>query len=144
MAYKVHQTKTETLYYTGYNVNLPYERVHAVQTRAQGRCVEPKYNIGRGKVQLDMLSMSSEQFARMQRGDQKLKKLFDRAGAVQNKFPKFEVCNGILVRVANSGRNMKDMLTQVVLPSQLRKKVLSLSYDTVCHSLSLSFNWENI
>ena len=92
---------------------------------------EPEYTIGRGRVKWDMVKMNTKEFIDIQQKDETLSSCFKKLNRVQNKYPRFMLKSGVLVRVANSGKHIKDMLTQVVLPVKLRHKVMELAHDTV-------------
>ena len=106
-----------------------------VVTRAQAQeevsDLPRSYKIGKGEIQMDMISMKTEQFIKLQQNDVTLKPFFKKSENVCNTFPKLVVVNGVLVRVTNSRENLKDMLHQVLVPAQLRPKIISLAHDAV-------------
>ena len=106
----------------------------SVQTRNQvirEKLPPRKSNVGVGTVQLDMTEVTSKELISLQREDGTLNSMFQKVGTITNSYPKFSLRNGVLIRSANSSKNLKDMLHQIVIPHALRKRVISLAHDTV-------------
>ena len=89
-----------------------FEKGFSVTTRNQKRIMDrpdPEYSIGRGSVKWDMVKMNTKEFIEIQQKDETLTSCFKKLSRVQNKYPRFMLKSGVLVRVANSGMNIKDM-----------------------------------
>ncbi|KAA0202274.1 hypothetical protein HAZT_HAZT006694 [Hyalella azteca] len=113
------------------------EHAWAVQTRAQR-----KEEHSRGKlpiptkvssmpVQFDLDKLSADDMVRFQSEDASLKSCFRKSEIISTGYPRFVSRNGVLLRLNNRGRRTKDVVQQIVLPTQFRHKVMRLAHDTV-------------
>ena len=105
----------------------------AVQTRNQVKNENSicKSRVGLGSVKLDMTSISTSELIDLQKNDPTLNGCFKKVDNISNSTPRFITKKGLLVRVANSSDTLRDVLQQIVLPKNLRKKVTTLAHDTV-------------
>ena len=106
----------------------------SVQTRSQSKsesipCKVPK--IGVGPITFDLPNISRENLIQMQKNDKTLESSFQKSNEISNSYPKIVMRNGVLVRISNLGKNINELVNQVILPKQLRDDVLSVSHDTL-------------
>lgn len=105
-----------------------------VQTRSQVKSenLPSKVSkIGVGPIKIDLPNISRKNLIKMQTDDNSLQSCFRKSQEISNNFPKIVVRNGVLVRIVNLGKNINELVNQVVLPKQLRDDVLSVSHDTL-------------
>jgi len=108
--------------------------VCAVVTRNQAKLDNQpplEFRAGFDSVKLDMTNLSAANLIDMQLNDESLRRCFKKTAQVSETYPKFVKINDVLVRLANSSNNIKDLLNQIVLPKELRVKVMKLAHDTV-------------
>ena len=108
----------------------------AVETRAQVKADEscrPKKvtNVGVGNIQFDLTALSTNDLINMQKSDVSIKSCWEKVDANLLTYPRFCKRNDVLIRIANSRNNLRDMLQQIVLPKEMRDRVMSLAHDTV-------------
>lgn len=106
----------------------------AVQTRAQKRdefCNDLFTNISKQSIKIDMTNISTSNFVRMQASDCKLRPCFKKSTEVCKNFQRYVLHNGVLIKLSNKGKNSKDIVKQIVLPSCLINKVIRLAHDTI-------------
>jgi len=107
------------------------EEIQAVLTRAQSQ-QEQKTKLLKVAESIDV-NVSTEEISNTQRQDATLQKLFEEAErGLEEDSPmrevRFEVKNGLLWRKKESE---KRMITQLVVPVQLREKVMRLAHDSI-------------
>ena len=109
------------------------DTICVVQTRNQIKNENSicKSKIGLGSVKLDMSSISTSELIELQKKDPTLNSCFKKVDNISNTCPRFITKKGLLIRVTNSSDTLRDVLQQVVLPQQLRKKVITLAHDIV-------------
>ena len=136
------------------DVQLPMSLLHSnqVTTRAQAKVIDPTILSNQKLLNFDI---SDEEFSALQKNDPSLHRYFKHTisddkveDSLNHKRNSFVLKNGKLVRLSKS---KDEVITQLVVPTILRNRILSLSHDTpICaHGgrnktyfvLSQSFFW---
>ena len=136
------------------DVQVPIPLLHSnqVTTRAQAKVTDPTMSSNQKLLNFDI---SDEEFGALQKNDPSLQRYFKHTISddkvkdnLNHKRDSFVLRNGKLVRLSKS---KNDIITQLVVPTILRNRILSLSHDTpICaHGgrnktyfvLSQSFFW---
>ena len=82
-------------------------------------------------VKLDMTNLSTTELISLQLADPKLKPLRKKIDTVSNSYPRFTTQNGVMIRLSRRSKKLNDVIKQIVLPTRLKTKVMSLGHDTV-------------
>lgn len=109
--------------------------VCSVQTRHQCKIQgkpEPSTKVTKNNIVFDLHKTSTRELIALQRRETSFVKYFDRAGREELNFPKFILSNGVLTKLSIKGKNTKNVIKQIMLPVELRKKLLGIGHDNVC------------
>ena len=114
-------------------VNVPMSTLHSnqVTTRAQAKANDPTVIANQKLLNFDI---SDDEFSTLQKNDPSLHKYFKQIinsdeieDSLKHKRDSFILKNGKLVRLSKS---KGEVITQLVIPTILRNRILSLSHDT--------------
>jgi len=108
--------------------------VNMVQTRGQIQ-QEEKPEVPTKALQSEFLFdldvLNTQELIALQKNDPKLKSYFEKIDENTCDYPKFTLKNGVLTKLCIKGKNIKDVVEQIVLPSQLTTKVMKLAHDPI-------------
>jgi hypothetical protein len=109
------------------------ETICAVQTRNQIRAENLPEASTRAntEIQFDLTSLNTNELIALQQDDLKLKPFFVKAGQINSIYPKIVLKNGVLLKLCLNGRNAKNIVQQILLPSKLKYKVMHLAHDSI-------------
>ena len=100
------------------------------QSAAEGRPL-PITPSCENPIILDISSVSTKQLISLQLKDHSLKPCFKKTSDLSKTFPKFALRNDVLIRQTIKSKTSHDLVDQVVVPSDLRLKVLKLAHETL-------------
>lgn len=108
--------------------------VCAVQTRAQvanEHLPMPESKASCGSIEFNLETMNARELSTLQKSDPKLSSFYDKANKIESNYPKFLVQNELLIRLCMTGKNTCDVVRQILLPVELKSRVLRLGHDSL-------------
>ena len=106
--------------------------VCAVQTRSKSKTENvPETALQSNMSELNLDAISSKNLVEFQKVDPSLSFAFDKVQISQPSYPKFLIINDVLVRQNLKRKDCKDVVTQIMLPTCLRNKVMTIAHDSV-------------
>lgn len=85
----------------------------------------------KSEVEIDLNKINSQELIALQRQDPELVRLFAIAEKPSTNSPKYSLENGVLTRRIPASHSTSEQLKQIVLPKNLRIKVLKIAHDSV-------------
>ena len=110
------------------------DTVFAVQTRNQAlteNLPEPITKANLADIQFDLDSINTKELIALQHEDPKLQKFFEKTSEINCNYPKLMLRNGVLVKLCLNGKNIMNVVQQIMLPEKLKYKVMRLAHDNI-------------
>ena len=104
-----------------------------VQTRGQRRAEGiPESVLGKqSKIKFNLESLTCQELCALQKRDVTLNFAWEKAELAVDSLPRYFIRDGLLLRECYKSQQIRDIVTQIVLPVDLRARVMEVAHDSI-------------